>query len=72
MLLLGSFGFVIERCIYRPIKGGIEPTLVALLALRRFSGHGYPVFGQLDKHVPTVFHGTRIHPRGRHFCTNAS
>src|SRR5438552_1771872 len=31
MLLLGIFGYLVERCIYRPIKGGIEPTLVALL-----------------------------------------
>src|SRR5947199_10777642 len=60
MLLLGAFGFVVERVIYRPIKGGIEPTLVALLALTTFlQAAGYPVFGQLDKHVPPVFHGTR-------------
>ena len=58
MLLLGAFGFVIERCIYRPIKGGIEPTLVALIAVTTFvQAMGYPVFGTLDKHVPTVFHG---------------
>jgi branched-chain amino acid transport system permease protein len=58
MLLLGAFGFVIERCIYRPIKGGVEPTLVALIALTTFlQAMGYPVFGTLDKHVPTVFHG---------------
>jgi len=42
MLLLGTFGYLVERSIYRPIKGGI-----------------YPVFGQLDKHVPPVFQGTR-------------
>src|SRR5512138_2668834 len=30
IVLLGLFGFLIERCINRPIKGGIEPTLVAL------------------------------------------
>jgi branched-chain amino acid transport system permease protein len=58
MVLLGLFGFVVERCIYRPVKGGIEPTLVALLALTTFlQAAGYPVFGQLDKHVPTVFKG---------------
>ncbi len=58
MLLLGMFGFVIERCIYRPIKGGIEPTLVALIAVTTFvQAMGYPVFGTLDKHVPSVFHG---------------
>src|SRR5438105_12261800 len=33
MILLGAFGYLTERSIYRPIKGGIEPTLVALLAL---------------------------------------
>jgi len=33
MLLLGAFGYLVERSIYRPIKGGVEPTLVALLAL---------------------------------------
>src|SRR5205814_8151439 len=33
MVLLGAFGYLVERSIYRPIKGGIEPTLVALLAL---------------------------------------
>src|SRR5438105_12577810 len=27
MVLLGIFGFFIERTVYRPIKGGIEPTL---------------------------------------------
>src|SRR5215813_9639033 len=60
MLLLGVFGYLVERCIYRPIKGGIEPTLVALLALSTFlEAAGYPVFGQLDKHVPSVFEGTR-------------
>jgi branched-chain amino acid transport system permease protein len=60
MVLLGAFGYLIERAIYRPIKGGIEPTLVALLALTTFlQAAGYPVFGQLDKHVPPVFAGTR-------------
>jgi branched-chain amino acid transport system permease protein len=60
MLLLGVFGYIVERSIYRPIKGGIEPTLVALLALATFlQAAGYPVFGQLDKHVPPVFEGTR-------------
>jgi branched-chain amino acid transport system permease protein len=60
MILLGAFGYLIERGIYRPIKGGIEPTLVALLALTTFlQAAGYPVFGQLDKHVPPVFAGTR-------------
>jgi branched-chain amino acid transport system permease protein len=60
MVLLGAFGYFIERTIYRPIKGGIEPTLVALLALTTFlQAAGYPVFGQLDKHVPPVFEGTR-------------
>ena len=60
MLLLGAFGFLVERCIYRPIKGGVEPTLVALLALTTFlQAAGYPVFGPLDKHVPPVFAGTR-------------
>jgi branched-chain amino acid transport system permease protein len=60
MLLLGTFGYLVERSIYRPIKGGIEPTLVALIALTTFlQAAGYPVFGQLDKHVPPVFHGTR-------------
>jgi branched-chain amino acid transport system permease protein len=60
MLLLGIGGFVVERCIYRPIRGGVEPTLVALLALTTFvQAAGYPVFGPLDKHVPPVFEGTR-------------
>src|SRR5260370_2951025 len=60
MVLLGIFGFLVERGIYRPIKGGIEPALVALLALSTFlEAAGYPVFGQLDKHVPPVFEGTR-------------
>jgi branched-chain amino acid transport system permease protein len=60
MVLLGIFGYLVERGIYRPIKGGIEPTLVALLALSTFlEAAGYPVFGQLDKHVPPVFEGTR-------------
>src|SRR5713226_8555535 len=60
MVLLGALGYVIERSIYRPIKGGIEPTLVALIALTTFlQAAGYPVFGQLDKHVPPVFQGTR-------------
>ena len=60
MVLLGAFGFLVERGIFRPIKGGIEPTLVALLALSTFlEAAGYPVFGQLDKHVPPVFEGIR-------------
>jgi branched-chain amino acid transport system permease protein len=58
MVLLGVFGFLVERYIYRTIKGGVEPTLVALLALTTFlQAAGYPVFGPLDKHVPTVFKG---------------
>jgi branched-chain amino acid transport system permease protein len=60
MILLGAFGYLVERTVYRPIKGGVEPTLVALLALTTFlQAAGYPVFGQLDKHVPPVFQGTR-------------
>src|SRR5947199_392840 len=60
MVLLGIFGYLVERSIYRPIKGGIEPTLVALLALTTFlQAAGIPVFGQLDKHVPPFFPGTR-------------
>src|SRR5262245_12552305 len=60
MLLLGGGGFVVERIIYRPIKGGIEPTLVALLALTTFlQAAGYPVFGPLDKKEPSIFEGTR-------------
>src|SRR4030095_12280714 len=60
MILLGPSAYRVERSFYRPIKGGIEPTLVALLALTTFlQAAGYPVFGQLDKHVPPVFAGTR-------------
>src|SRR5258705_7199850 len=60
MIVLGIFGYLVERSIYRPIRGGIEPTLVALLALTTFlQAAGYPVFGQLDKHVPPVFTGTQ-------------
>ena len=33
MILLGAFGYLVERSVYRPIKGGIDPTLVAMLAL---------------------------------------
>ena len=34
--------------------------MALLAAARRFSqAAGYPVFGQLDKHVPPVFEGTR-------------
>jgi branched-chain amino acid transport system permease protein len=59
MVLLGGFGFCVERYIYRTVKGGIEPTLVALLALTTFlQAAGYPVFGPLDKDVPSVFTGT--------------
>src|SRR5437867_8247289 len=36
MIVLGVLGYVVERGIYRPIKGGIEPTLVALIALTTF------------------------------------
>jgi branched-chain amino acid transport system permease protein len=60
MVVLGLFGYLVERGIYRPIKGGIEPTLVALLALTTFlQAAGYPVFGPLDKHVPPIVEGTR-------------
>src|SRR5438128_9295993 len=59
MLVLGAFGYLVERSIYRPIKGGIEPTLVALLALTTLlQAAGYPVFGTLAKHVRPVFSGT--------------
>ena len=60
MAILGAFGYVIERYIYRPIKGGVEATLVALLAVSTLvEAAGYPLFGQLDKHVPPVVPGTR-------------
>ncbi|MGQ4807643.1 High-affinity branched-chain amino acid transport system permease protein LivH [Candidatus Entotheonellaceae bacterium PAL068K] len=58
MLLLGGFGWVVERCIYRLVKGGLEPTLVALLALTTLlQAAGYPIFGPLDKNVPSVVEG---------------
>jgi branched-chain amino acid transport system permease protein len=58
MILLGLFGFGVERFIYRTVKGNIEPTLVALLALTTLlQAAGYPVFGPLDKNVPSVFGG---------------
>jgi branched-chain amino acid transport system permease protein len=64
LLLLGAFGLIIERVIYRPLGGGIEPTLVALLALTTLlESSGYLVFGVLDKNVPTVFPGV-IHAGG--------
>jgi branched-chain amino acid transport system permease protein len=59
MILLGLFGFGVERLIYRAVKGDIEPTLVALLALTTLlQAAGYPVFGPLDKNVPSVFEGS--------------
>src|SRR5918998_476270 len=59
MILLGLFGFGVERFIYRTVKGNIEPTLVALLALTTLlQAAGYPVFGALDKNVPSVFEGS--------------
>jgi branched-chain amino acid transport system permease protein len=59
MILLGLFGFGVERFIYRSVKGDIEPTLVALLALTTLlQAAGYPVFGPLDKNVPSVFEGS--------------
>jgi branched-chain amino acid transport system permease protein len=59
MILLGLFGFGVERFIYRAVKGDIEPTLVALLALTTLlQAAGYPVFGPLDKNVPSVFEGS--------------
>jgi branched-chain amino acid transport system permease protein len=58
LALLGAFGLVIERVIYRTLGGEIEPTLVALLALTTLlESSGYLVFGVLDKDVPTVFPG---------------
>jgi branched-chain amino acid transport system permease protein len=61
MILLGLFGFGVERFIYRTVKGNIEPTLVALLALTTLlQAAGYPVFGPLDKNVPSVFEGNYI------------
>jgi branched-chain amino acid transport system permease protein len=61
MILLGLFGFGVERCIYRTVKGNIEPTLVALLALTTLlQAAGYPVFGPLDKNVASVFEGSYI------------
>jgi branched-chain amino acid transport system permease protein len=61
MILLGLFGFGVERFIYRTVKGNIEPTLVALLALTTLlQAAGYPVFGPLDKNVASVFEGSYI------------
>lgn len=58
VLLLAILGVVVERVIYRPIKGGLEPTLVALLAVMIFiQSSGWLVFGVLDKDVPSVFPG---------------
>ena len=57
-LLLATLGVVVERVVYRPIKGGLEPTLVALLAVMIFiQSSGWVVFGVLDKNVPSVFPG---------------
>jgi branched-chain amino acid transport system permease protein len=64
LLLLGAFGLIVERVIYRPLGGGIEPTLVALLALTTLlESSGYLVFGVLDKNVPMVFPGV-VHTGG--------
>jgi branched-chain amino acid transport system permease protein len=64
LLLLGGFGLIVERVIYRPLGGAIEPTLVALLALTTLlESSGYLAFGVLDKDVPTVFPGV-IHISG--------
>jgi branched-chain amino acid transport system permease protein len=58
LLLLGGFGVIVERLIYRTLGGEIEPTLVALLALTTLlESSGYLAFGVLDKDVPTVFPG---------------
>src|SRR6266704_3345269 len=43
-----------------PYFAAFAVSMVALLALSTFlEAAGYPVFGQLDKHVPSVFEGTR-------------
>src|SRR6266581_1564540 len=43
-----------------PYFAAFAVALVVLLALSTFlEAAGYPVFGQLDKHVPSVFGGTR-------------
>lgn len=61
MLILGVFGFIVERWVYRMVKGGIEPTLVALLALTTLlQAAGYPIFGPLDKNVPSVLTGSYV------------
>lgn len=61
MLILGVFGFIVERYVYRMVKGGIEPTLVALLALTTLlQAAGYPIFGPLDKNVPSVLKGSYV------------
>lgn len=61
MLILGVFGFIVERWVYRMVKGGIEPTLVALLALTTLlQAAGYPIFGPLDKNVPSVLKGSYV------------
>jgi branched-chain amino acid transport system permease protein len=64
LVLLGVFGLIIERVVYRTLGGEIEATLVALLALTTLlESAGYLVFGVLDKDVPTVFPGV-IHVGG--------
>lgn len=61
MIILGAFGFIVERYVYRMVRGGIEPTLVALLALTTLlQAAGYPIFGPLDKNVPSVVEGNFV------------
>src|SRR5205807_9635471 len=49
MLVLGAFWYLVERSIYRPIKGGIEPTLAALPALPTLlQAPGHPGFARRD------------------------
>ncbi len=58
VLFMGILGIVVERGVYRPLRGNLNANLVALLGLNILISSAVLLsFGTLDKSVPTVFKG---------------
>ena len=57
-IFLALFGLVVERSLYRPLRGSLEAALVMFLGLAiLLESTGFLAFGVTLKSVPTVFPG---------------
>ncbi len=58
ILILGLFGQLLERVVFRPITGQIRPQIIATLGVSLvLINMGYVVFGLKSKSVPSVIPG---------------